>query len=243
MKNRLVHETFHGAAEGLNRSHRAAWRGEWFCSDLRPRCAPRCSGYVWPGQQTSTWASFWRGTKNFKVPIVQTVSQWVNQKWMEYIRMYNGCTRIGIADRWKITPHKTNIATEKKMVIEPLKWSLFRGHLNFLGEGLLRSIRRGFPENLRSPGFTQRCWSNNHGSLQEACNSRQFIHQNPICEFSIDHVPVSKHVELHYIYKFIIIYIYIIYAMLPCLPASVFISHPKKQSNHPTSPLKTKATF
>lgn len=28
--------------------------------------------------------------------------------------MYNGCTRIGIADRWKICPHKTNIATEKK---------------------------------------------------------------------------------------------------------------------------------
>ena len=95
------------------------------------------------------------------------------------------------------------------MVIEPLKWSLFRGHLNFWGEGLLRSIRRGVPENLRSPGFTQRCWSNNHGSLQEACNSRQFIHQNPICEFSIDHVPVSKHVELHYIHKFIIICIYI----------------------------------
>lgn len=86
MKNRLVHETFHGAAECLNRSHRAAWRGVWFCSDLRPRCAPRCSGYVWPGQQTSTWASFWRGTKNFKVPIVQTVSQWVNQKWMVYYK-------------------------------------------------------------------------------------------------------------------------------------------------------------
>ena len=30
LKNRLVHETFHGAAEGLNRSHRAAWRGGWF---------------------------------------------------------------------------------------------------------------------------------------------------------------------------------------------------------------------
>ena len=157
LKNRLVHETFHGAAEGLNRSHRGCMEeGDDFEQTSRASLRTTVQRICLARAANFNLSVFLKRHQKLQgadssnsEPDESITSEWY------IIRMCNGCTRNGIADRWKITPHKTNISTEKNMVIEPLKWSLFRGHLNFLGEGLLRSIRRGVPENLRSPGFTK----------------------------------------------------------------------------------------